>query len=246
MTPDESMTEENLRAAEERRKRRAEEVFGPRPYPHTPDDTAEACRRLYSTIQAHPIKVVETNDQTAVRIAELQRDWHAPKRHLETVVRQNCEAWWKTLLNLSTRLNTGFIFALVGPRGPGKTQMGVELMKIQTSQLRSARYCTALDFFIDLKSCFDTDRNQRRVLDQYAAPRLLVIDEAQERGETPWEDRMLTYLINRRYNDRKDTLLISNQTAKEFWTAIGPSVASRMSETGSVIECTWPSFREGA
>jgi len=54
---------------------------------------------------------------------------------------------------------------------------------------------------------------------------------------------MLFELLNRRYNDLKDTILIANKSKAEFQDYIGPSLASRMNETGGIVECNWPSFR---
>jgi DNA replication protein DnaC len=66
----------------------------------------------------------------------------------------------------------------------------------------------------------------------------------QERGETPWEDRLLTHLIDRRYASEKDTLLITNQSKESFIQSIGPSAASRIVEVGGIVTCDWPSYRK--
>lgn len=151
-----------------------------------------------------------------------------------------------TLNFLCGRLHSGCLIALIGTNGPGKTQLGVECIRHMTSDLFSARYATAMDFFIELKKSYrkDSMHDEGEVLNLFARPRLLVLDECQERGETEWEDRILTYLIDRRYRDQKDTILISNLKREEFEASLGRSVISRLNETGGIIECTWPSFRK--
>lgn len=156
------------------------------------------------------------------------------------------EAWLKTLALLQSRLGKGGIFALIGSNGPGKTQMAVECMRDILQRPRgSALYAVAMDVFLDLRATFrrDSEKDERAVIADYARPALLVIDECQERGDTDFEDRMLTYLIDRRYRDEKDTILISNLRRQEFETSLGRSVIDRLNETGGIIECTWPSFR---
>ena len=51
-------------------------------------------------------------------------------------------------------------------------------------------------------------------------------------------------MIYKRYGAMKDTILISNQTPDVFQKAIGSSILSRLQETGAIIQCDWPSFRE--
>jgi DNA replication protein DnaC len=89
----------------------------------------------------------------------------------------------------------------------------------------------------------DDGPREHEAIERFLAPRLLVIDEAHERGETAWEDRMLNYIVDTRYADMRDTVLISNQTAEDFRTAIGSSIYSRLTEVGGILVCDWPSYR---
>jgi DNA replication protein DnaC len=158
------------------------------------------------------------------------------------------EEWLAKFKMLQGKLGRGGIFALIGTNGPGKTQMGVECIRRASAQRRTSRYAAAMEFFLDLKASYrkDSEKDERAVIQEYAKPRLLVLDECQERGETEWEDRMLTYLIDRRYREERDTILISNLKRSEFEKSLGWSVISRLNETGGIIECTWPSFRAAA
>jgi DNA replication protein DnaC len=104
-----------------------------------------------------------------------------------------------------------------------------------------------MEFFISIKSSFrrSSETSEDDVLESLASPKLLVIDEVQERSESAWEDRLLTFLVNQRYNAMKDTILIANLTKAEFAQSVGASIVSRLNETGGIIECAWPSFRQG-
>ena len=179
------------------------------------------------------------------RMETLRTQTNLPTRHKKLERFEN-DAWIEKCAALKARLGSGFIMALLGNRGTGKTQMAVELIEHATSKLLTARFCTAMDFFLKIKGSYRDEAmtSEEGVIRKFCTPKLLVIDETQERGETPWEDRLLTHLVNERYNDLKDTLLISNQTKDEFTKSIGSSVSTRLNETGAVIVCNWKSFRE--
>lgn len=177
---------------------------------------------------------------------ELRRVWNAPVRHVKCKPRPEGE-WWVQSQKLSSMLepSVGRIIALVGGRGNGKTQLAIEAMKVKTADMKAALFVTAVEFFIRIKSTYrkDSETDEMEVLRDYQKPKLLVIDEIGKRGSSEWENTMLFELMNRRYNDMNDTILIDNRTKQEFVESIGPSLASRMSEGGGIIECNWPSFR---
>lgn len=151
--------------------------------------------------------------------------------------------WDRIDARLKARLGDGFIIALLGPRGTGKTQLGCSLCQHAAEVGRKCLYGSAMGFFLDIKESFDGVKSEKAVIDSYVKPQLLVLDEMQERGQSQWEDRLLTHLIDRRYSAKKDTLLLSNQTSKQFAEAMGESVVSRILQTGGIATCDWESFR---
>ena len=152
--------------------------------------------------------------------------------------------WLDRQADIIKQLNTGIILSLIGNRGTGKTRMACEcIYEYIERHSKLALYLTAMDFFVEVKDSYQTSMSEQDILSRMTRPGLLVIDEVQERGQTEWEDRLLTHMINKRYAGLKDTILISNQTKHEFSESIGTSIASRMKETGGIIVCDWPSFR---
>lgn len=200
-------------------------------------DAAAEARRIGSLAQRE-------GELRQIKVAELRRTWGAPTRHVEAVACFGGD-WGATYQAILSKLHSGLLAALVGGRGTGKTQMAVELMRVVTGKLMSARFITATDFFIQIKGTYrkDAEEKEADVLKRFQRPPLLVIDEIGKRGETDWESNLLFELINRRYNDKTDTVLIDNRSAQDFTAAIGPSLASRMVECGGIIECNWKSFR---
>jgi len=152
--------------------------------------------------------------------------------------------WLDRQADIIKQLNTGIILSLIGNRGTGKTRMACEcIYEYIERHSKPALYLTAMDFFVEVKDSYQTSISEQDILSRMTRPGLLVIDEVQERGQTEWEDRLLTHMINKRYAGLKDTILISNQTKHEFSESIGTSIASRMKETGGIIVCDWPSYR---
>jgi Cdc6-like AAA superfamily ATPase len=179
-----------------------------------------------------------------IKADELFRAARVPERHARKTELAGAE-WHACFGTIRAKLQTGFLFALIGTRGTGKTQMASELIRENSKRSRASRFLLAMDIFLAIRSSYrkDATTDEARVVEEFCKPRLLVIDEIQERAETPFEDRILTHILNRRYNDEKDTLLLGNVTQDEFKKAMGPSIVSRLNETGGLISCDWPSYR---
>jgi DNA replication protein DnaC len=179
-----------------------------------------------------------------MKVNQFRYDWGAPKRHVETATVKE-GPWGEKYRSIAAMLGSGFMIALIGGRGSGKTQMAVQLMKHATAKLTSAKFITAVQFFMEIKETYkrDCDSAENDILEKFSRPSLLVIDEIGKRGGSDWENNLLFELLNRRYNDMKDTIMIDNRSKADFIETIGPSIASRMSENGGIIECNWQSFR---
>jgi DNA replication protein DnaC len=179
------------------------------------------------------------------RIQSLLRESRAPQRQLINFNIERTGEWGKAHAKITAKLGTGCLLSLIGNRGCGKTQLAVEAIRTITAKGKRARYCTATEFFIEIKAAYSTqNRSEKDVLNEFTRPALVVIDEVGQRSESEWENRLLFELLNRRYNALKDTILVSNQGADEFTKSLGPSLISRMIETGGLIECQWSSYRK--
>ena len=90
---------------------------------------------------------------------------------------------------------------------------------------------------------FNADKTEAKILDAYGKTGLLIIDETGRGAVAAEEQYMLYQIINERYNRRKPTVLISNQTKKEFLQYIGIAAADRLTESAQVVELTGKSYR---
>jgi hypothetical protein len=183
-----------------------------------------------------------------------------PPRHVSNLGLRSGKGWENAFHQVRAGLGKGSIFVLLGPRGTGKTQMAVEAIAEVISDhvehhienrgnqplvYRPARYCTALELFSEIKATFQqgASKNESEVIKDFTTPKLVVFDEVTVRGETPWENNVFSHVVDKRYGLFKDTVIIGNFSATEIIATLGPSIASRLEETGGIIECSWSSFR---
>ena len=176
----------------------------------------------------------------------LWKECGLPERHKTFKASQNALEAWKTQWDkLQPEIGMGIIGVILGKRGAGKTQMAACAVREACEKELSAIYCKAIDFFLDVRASYrkDSQSTEKDVINQYRKPKLLVIDAIENRGETDFENRLLDTLIDKRYDDCTDTLLISNQDEKAFAASMGASIIDRIHECGIMIICNWESFR---
>lgn len=150
----------------------------------------------------------------------------------------------------------GAIVALVGERGLGKTTIAGQLIwerawnEALEPWARRPPYRKLSDLIALYKPLYadfgsiETEVLMERRNGFCSLHPLVIIDELHECDDQKLKDRVLTDLLDRRYSNQNDTLLITNQTPAEFKATTNDSVLSRLSEHGSIIECKWQSFRE--
>lgn len=156
----------------------------------------------------------------------------------------------------------GAIIAMVGERGLGKTTVAAQLAIEQAlTNHREAtkpegprriehfiyRKCAKIvtrykPLFADFGS-IETDSLLESLDNLCRNQEFLVIDELHECDDMKFKRIVITDLIDRRYANCRDTILIANQTGEEFAATIGDSILSRLEEHGAILECKWPSYR---
>lgn len=145
------------------------------------------------------------------------------------------------------RERQGFMLAMIGNRGTGKTQIATclsySIREHKPSEV--GRYARAMDVFLDIRSTFQSKdgRTEQSIIDKYVDPDLLVLDELHVRSGSDWESNILTYILDERYVHRKKTILISNDNVESFKRNIGASASDRLVETGAIVEFNWASMR---
>lgn len=128
----------------------------------------------------------------------------------------------------------------LGNVGTGKTHLACGIIRDCGGLYRLA---SAIVEELRRAKSFNADKTEAKILDAYGKTSLLIIDEIGRGAVAAEEQYMLYQIINERYNRRKPTVLISNQTKKEFLQYIGIAAADRLTESAQVVELTGKSYR---
>jgi DNA replication protein DnaC len=181
------------------------------------------------------------------RIVRNRAEANLPALHLGSVreVLSRASGEWMSLYSdLIGMLDTGFMVALVGSFGGGKTQLAVCVAKAALDRAMSVRYYRAMDYFIAHRACYgDKTRSEPEFVALHREVGLLILDEAHQRSHTAHEDATLNNILDHRYGRQKPTILISNETPEAFAKSVGYAVVDRLYQCGGIIECNWPSHR---
>jgi DNA replication protein DnaC len=178
-----------------------------------------------------------------------------PERHtvnLAAAEGSQHERWTEIRDMLAAQIGfaSGFLVALLGPSGTGKTQLSVSVIQKSCYLHLKCRYVKIADLFRDVRRSYvpvergEAGISEAQIVSNWVAYDLLVLDEVHQRGETSAENNLLINILDSRYDARRPTILIANQDKKEFAACVGDSIISRIHETGEAIICDWPSFRK--
>lgn len=168
-----------------------------------------------------------------------------PRRHrLCAKNRDEHQQWASVRDTLTNDIGTGFLMALIGKRGTGKTQLAADLIAISARTGRSGLYVSAMEIFLQIRATYAREGEcELDAIERFTRPAMLVIDEIQQRGESDFENRILAYIIDKRYGDMSDTIVIGNLTPQGLEASLDPSIVDRLRETGGIVQCVWQSFR---
>lgn len=215
-----------------------------------------AVERRYSALRyccgcIDTLAAAETARKRSARVDDLTRDARFPERHVEAAERIRLAGepgpWRTTADELFPLIVAGdCVVALCGPRGVGKSQIGVSIgLALIRAHLRTVRFARIADVMRDVRATYSGgDSHEAAIMRELTAPSLLILDEVTHSLGTDFERRLFDDLMDARYAARRATIITSNLSPEAFIERIGPSVASRMSETGKIIDCAgWPDRR---
>jgi len=140
-------------------------------------------------------------------------------------------------------LKQGTSAVIYGSNGVGKTHLAFASCFHQIEQGKTAGYILAFDFFNDIRKSFG-NYTTNSVINEYEGYDYLVIDEIDKTQGTPMEFTYLYSLINKRYNEMKSTVLITNAKPADFATIVGQSALDRVASEGKVIDLTGDNYRQ--
>jgi len=167
-----------------------------------------------------------------------------PMRHRDMELDDNkCPKWNASYELLKSMYDRNGLIGVAGTRGSGKTQACAIVIAMNSSKKRIGLYTKAHEVFLSIRDAQNNGGSLMKAFDSFVSPHLLVIDAFQVRAETEFEFRTLVTIIDKRYDEMKPTILISNDSPQALLDSIGDDGRSRMKEGGGIIQFTSSDFR---
>ena len=220
--------------------------------PLPPDDALTARLEQFRTSALSKLTILEDGELPPAEREDISaklRDAGFPERHIRKLAEGLHGPGLQKAAELLPRLLAGdALLFLLGDRGPGKTQIATWWASQRKQSGKSAgRYIKCADLIGEIKATWHDGGKrigtEQDVLQKYRKAKYLVIDEFHERGGSEWESRCLVNLLDHRYDDMLATVLIANMTEAQAVKEINPSILSRANQTGGMVICDWPSYR---
>lgn len=142
---------------------------------------------------------------------------------------------------------SGESLLMLGKAGTGKSHLASAILQA-IMPAYCGMYTTAADLIEMVRETWrrDSDRSQRKLMQMLAEVPLLVIDEVGVQYGTESEQNTLFQIIDRRYRDRRPTILMANLSPVELQKLLGDRVFDRLREVSKVILFDWDSYRPTA
>jgi DNA replication protein DnaC len=154
----------------------------------------------------------------------------------------------------TTRLFRDFILGepawgtliLSGTTGTGKTLLACDLAQsLISNAVRSIRYITANGMISEIQASYSHEsKTQEGEILRFLQYDILILDEIDAKPDRENANLLLTEVINRRYNDNKPVIAISNQPLADLAKFVGDRVHSRLHENAFICAFNWADARK--
>lgn len=134
---------------------------------------------------------------------------------------------------------------MIGETGTGKTLLACEFAQsLITNASKSVRYLTAKGMISEIQSSYGREgKSEEGELMRFSQYDVLILDEVDAIPARENSSLLLTEVINRRYNDNKPVIVISNQPFDNLDKYVGERVHSRLHENSFSCSFGWSDFR---
>lgn len=149
------------------------------------------------------------------------------------------------------RLQDGKGLLMIGSIGAGKTHLAAAIANQLLAAGIPVIFKTSIDLLSDIRSTYDTDTQESKVVDTYGTVELLILDDLGKEKVTAWAASMIFSIINARYENMLPTIITTNHGCKELAAALGDdrtraeAIVSRLQETCVTVVMAWDDHRKG-
>lgn len=143
----------------------------------------------------------------------------------------------------SAHRKTGAGLVFVGNPGTGKNMLSALIARDVVAAGFTALHTTAAKLIRRIRSTWGGGGDEEAALREFCSPDLLIIDEVGVQAGSESEERLLTEVINDRYESRSPVILISNLDLQALERYLGFRAMDRLCEDGRVLPFTWQSWR---
>lgn len=135
---------------------------------------------------------------------------------------------------------------MVGLTGTGKTLLACQLgQSLIAKASRSIRYATAAGMISEIQASYGREgKSEEGEIMRFAQYDVLILDEVDAIRSTDNANLLLTEIINRRYNENKPVIVITNQPFDNLARYVGERVHSRLYENAFVCDFRWADARK--
>lgn len=133
-----------------------------------------------------------------------------------------------------------------GNTGTGKTHLACSIANNILQRGYSCVFMTVLDAIREVKESYsrNCDRTEKEVIESFIKHDLLILDELGVQFGSDTERMIIFEIINKRYENLKSTIILSNLEAKDLQNYLGTRVIDRMKENeGKLLNFDWSSHR---
>jgi len=147
--------------------------------------------------------------------------------------------------NFDQVIKTGRSAIFIGKPGTGKTHLAIGIALSIMQQQRSPVFVTVQRLIRRVKDSWRTkEETESEVIDAFASPDLLILDEVGVQFGSEFEKQLLFDVLNERYEKLKPSILLSNIPSEQLTDYLGERVMDRLRENGgALIGFNWDSYR---
>ena len=135
---------------------------------------------------------------------------------------------------------------MAGPSGTGKSHLAVAIVKAIAATGKLAIFQSVPELLAKLRLTYDKNNDgetEDEILEQLTKCDLLVLDDIGAEKQSAWTEERLYLLIDRRYRDKRATIVTTNLNYNEIEKLLGTRAMDRLLETCGIVKLTASSYR---